>query len=574
MKNILTLCSAILLLAALAPVSPSLAADDPVFQAMSDELERSMDQLVIEGMAKPYFLSYLVQDNDVSILEARYGAILNRETSRDRYLYVELRVGDPSLDNIGYIGGWRSMGNARTRIVAEDDYDALRHQIWLATDRNYKLALENLAGKQSYLQAHPRREPLDDFSAAEPLVKMSEAVTLDRDLPGWEQRVRLAAKTLGEYPTLQDWKVRLYAVALNKRYLNSEGSRHLKGRVITELEISATTQAADGQRLSSFLRYMTAAGDDLPSGEDLADDVRSMAGELESMATAEILDSYSGPVLFSGDAAAQFISQLFAIQLSPPRKPLLANEWMSRSFPDPKLAGKINRRIFPEFVSIIDDPTLKAWEGRHLAGRLAVDDEGVASRPVILVDKGRLTGLPMGRQPTKEINASNGHVWASPMLWPMPTTTSLLVKTSNPVSGLKDELRRLAGEFGLEYGLMVTRLDEERNSMMFRRSFSMGDTSGRLLSTPVGVYKVYVEDGRLEPVRGLVFDEVTVRAMRDVGMLGDDPQLTNLRLGSRSSSVIIPASIVTPSILVEEIDLKEETTRETVLLSSNPMFGE
>ncbi len=103
MKNILTLCSAILLLAALAPVSPSLAADDPVFQAMSDELERSMDQLVIEGMAKPYFLSYLVQDNDVSILEARYGAILNRETSRDRYLYVELRVGDPSLDNIGYI---------------------------------------------------------------------------------------------------------------------------------------------------------------------------------------------------------------------------------------------------------------------------------------------------------------------------------------------------------------------------------------------------------------------------------------------------------------------------------------
>jgi predicted Zn-dependent protease len=102
----------------------------------------------------------------------------------------------------------------------------------------------------------------------------------------------------------------------------------------------------------------------------------------------------------------------------------------------------------------------------------------------------------------------------------------------------------------------------------------MGDTSGRLLSAPVGVYKVYVEDGRLEPVRGLVFDEVTVRAMRDVGMLGDDPQLTNLRLGSRSSSVIIPASIVTPSILVEEIDLKEETTRETVLLSSNPMFGE
>ncbi len=574
MKSLLTRCAAILLLAVLALVSSSAAADDAVFRAMSDELERSMEQLVIEGMARPYFLSYLVQDNDTALVEARYGAILNREESRERYLYVELRVGEPALDNTGYIGGWRSMGHARTRMVAEDDYNALRHQIWLATDSNYKLALENLAGKQSYLQAHPAREPLDDFSPAEPLMKMDEPAVLERDLPGWEDRVRLAAKTLGEFSSLQDWNVRLYSVALNKRYMNSEGSRHLKGRVIVEFEISATTQAADGQRLTSFQRYMTAAGDELPEGDRLVADVSVMASYLQKMAAAERLDRYSGPVLFSGDAAAQFVAQLFAVQLSPPRKPLLANEWMSRSFPDPKLAGKMNRRVFPEFVTITDDPTRETWEGRHLAGHLEVDDQGVASRPVTLVKDGRLTNLPMGRQPIKEIAESNGHVWASPMLWPMPTVTNLFVETSEPANAMWDKLRQLASDFGLEYGLLVTRLDEPRFSIPYRRSSTGGDDSDQLLSAPVWAYKVYVDGGKMELVRGLVFDDVSVRTMRDVGMMGDDPKLTNMRLASMSSAIIIPVSIVTPSILVEEMDLKEDTSRETLLLSGNPMFGE
>jgi len=572
MNSIWTTCLALLLV--LAPAAAGETPDDPVFRAMQDELERSMGQLVIEGMEPPWFVSYLVQDNETVVLEARYGALVNRSENLERYLYTQVRVGTPELDNTGFVGGWRSLGRARMKITADDDYHALRRQLWLVTDREYKLALENLAGKQAHLQAHPPRTPLADFSEAEPLVAVAEPVALERDLTGWEARVRLAAETLGEFSGLQDWTVRLHALALNKRYLNSEGSRHLKGSVIHELSISATAQAEDGQRLTGFEHYMTAGGEALPEGRALAEDVRAMARELEAMAGAEILDGYSGPVLFSGEASAQFIDQLFASQLSPPRPPLLANEWMSRSLPRAKLAGKLKRRVFPEFVTVTDDPAARTWEGHSLAGHLPVDDEGVAGRPVVLVENGRLAGLPLGRRPTKEFSESNGHVWASPAFWPMPRVTSLFVETSNPVCDLTGELRRLAGEFGLDYGLLVTRLDEQRYAMTYRRSFNVGDTSDQLLSAPVGIYKVYVDDGRMEPVRGLVFDEITVRALRDVGMLGDDTVLYNRRLGFGSPLVAIPGSIVTPSILVEEIDLREETTRETVLLSGNPMFEE
>lgn len=574
MKRKLTIGLVFFLLLAPTAAGAGEAPDDTVFRAMQDEMDRSMGRLVIEGMEKPWFVSYLVQDNETVVVEARYGALVNRRSDHQRYLYTQVRVGSPELDNTGYIGGWRSMGRARTKITVDDDYDALRRQLWLVTDREYKLALENLAGKQAHLQAHPPRTPVADFSEAEPLVALADPVALEKDLAGWEARVRLAAETLGEFGGLQDWTVRLHTLALNKRYLNSEGSRHLKGLVIHELEVSATAQAADGQRLTSFQHYMTAAGEPLPDGWSLADDVRAMAAELEAMAGAEVGEGYSGPVLFSGEASAQFVDQLFASQLSPPRPPLLANEWMRRSFPRARLAGKIKRRVFPEFVTVTDDPAARTWEGHALAGHLPVDDEGVAGRPVVLVRNGRLVGLPLGRRPTRDFSESNGHVWASPAFWPMPRVTSLFVETADPAHDLTVELRRLAGEFGLEYGLLVTRLEEPRYSMAYRRSFSPGDTSEQLLSAPVGVYRVYVDDGRMEPLRGLVFDEVTVRALRDVGMLGDDPVLYNRRLGTSARSVIIPGAIVTPSILVEEIDLREETTRETVLLSTNPMFGE
>jgi predicted Zn-dependent protease len=116
------------------------------------------------------------------------------------------------------------------------------------------------------------------------------------------------------------------AVGSNKRYMNSEGSSHLKGATFDDLEVAATAQAEDGQRLTSFLRYSTSGGDALPSGDELAADVREMAEELEALLAAETLDEYAGPVLFTDYAAAQFIAQLFAGQLSPVKSPLLAEE--------------------------------------------------------------------------------------------------------------------------------------------------------------------------------------------------------------------------------------------------------
>lgn len=551
----------------------SAPAGDPVFRAMQDELERAMDHLVLPDMPPPYFLSYCVQDNDMITILARYGALVMTDRSRERYLSTELRVGSPEMDNTGFVGSWEDAMNIRERLTEEDDYLSLRHQLWLNTDAAYKKALETLARKQAYLQAHPPKDTLPDFVPAEKLEYMAEPVRLAVDEARWESEVRAAGRVLSDYAALQDWKVSYFAVATNKRYLNSENHQHLKGGRHHHLEISATAQAADGQRLTSFLQYDT-RGEEPLSGERLAADIREMAGELTAMVAAPLLDEYSGPVLFAGFASAQLVSQLFVEQLSPARAPLTVEEWMARGMGDAKLPARLHRRVLPDFVSITDEPGRAEYAGVALAGHQAIDDEGVAAKPLTLVREGRLVDLPLGRLPTKKLSGSNGHALLLPNQWTTTALTNVFVQTDRPAKDLVEELRRLCRESGNEFGLLVTRLEDPQIADRYRW-IEREDQEDEMLTAPVAMYRVYAADGRREPVRGLVFDEVTIRALRDIAALGDQPEAINMRQPSVMPFFRYPIAIVTPDILVEEMELSSGTiAREPQPVSQRPSIGE
>ncbi|MFC1572799.1 metallopeptidase TldD-related protein [Candidatus Eisenbacteria bacterium] len=545
--------------------------DDPVFRAMADELERSIDQLVLPDMAGPYFLGYCIQDVERSITEARYGALVQTEQSQDRYLYIDLRVGDPAQDNTGFVATWRDLHKMRNDLPVVDDYGSLRHHLWLHTDMAYKDALENLARKQAYLQAHPSKDEVPDFAAAEPFVYLSDPASLQADPEQWQTRVRKAALVLRDFPALQDWKVTYVGLATTKRYLNSEGFKHLKGGTYQYLTIAATAQAEDGQRLTNFLQYI-ASGDELPPTDaQLQEDIRAMADELKAMVEAPALEEYAGPVLFTGFGAAQFISQLFVNQLSPTKAPRVAEEWMKQHLPDAKLAGRLNRRVLPSFVSITDEPNRMTWDKQVCAGHQRVDDEGVKCQDITLVSNGRLVDLPTGRGPTKKLPHSNGHARRLPNQWTVPAVTNVVVQAENPRKDLINEMRALCREFGNEYGLLVTRLEDPDVSHPYRWTEADRDTP-RLLTSPVVMYRVYQKDGRVEPVRGLDFDEVTIRTLRDIAAMGEETRVTNLRQTTGFQGFRYPVAIITPSILVEEMEFKEAMVREPLPLSSNPVF--
>lgn len=569
MKRAYRILLAHAILLTLATVALARGPNDPIFEAMADELNRSMTELTIEGMPSPYFMSYRVQDNESATIKARYGSLVQTKRSDERYFYIEVRVGSPALDNSSFIGSWEDVYDMRKDLPDEDDYSSLRHEMWLYTDRAYKRALENLAGKRAYLQSHPSKEEIPDFAAAEPFIHMDEPVSLEADVAGRESDVRAVAQALRGFPALQDWNVTYTATAANKRYLNSEGSRHLKSAVIRVLEVTATAQAQDGQRLTAFARYITRDNEEPPIGGELIKGIEKMADDLEAMVAAPVLEEYAGPVLFSDFAAAQFISKLFVQQLSPPRKPLTAEEWMSQYLPDPKLPGRVNRRAFPEFVSITDEPGRQSFKGQTLVGHQVVDDEGVECRDIALVEDGRLVTLPMCRQPTKKVRESNGHARTLASQWTVPGVSNIVVETNQPAKDVVKELRHLCRDFGNEYGLMITLLEDPSVSRPYMWT-RPGEEPPDMLTAPVIMYRVYEEDGRIEPTRGLVFDELTVRTLRDIAAIGRDAKATNLMQSAGAQGYRYPAAIVTAPILVEEMEFKASSVHEPLPFSERP----
>ncbi len=549
--------------------------DDPVFKAMNDELKRSMSELVIEGMPSPYFLSYSIRDRESLGIRARYGALVRSSFHTNRTLSIELRVGSPEFDNSNFVNDWRSVWNMQENLVEENDYDALRHQIWLHTDKAYKKALETYAGKQSYLQANPQDEVLADFSKVEPYTYLEDRISLKADQSDIENLILYASESFEKFNNLLDWQIDYSKVLSTRWYLNSEGSMN---RVVSTngiIEITSTIQAEDGERLNGYLKYVIPENENTPTAAELAKDVFELAGSLEATASASSLDEYEGPVLFMDEAAAQLISNLFVNQLSLSRKTLVAQDWFNEYFPTGKIAKRIKRRVFPDFVSISDEPRRKEWDHHMLAGYRIVDSEGVPTQNLILVRDGWLQTIPMSRQPIKKIKQSNGHAHSLPIQKNLPGISNLIVSTSKPLKlkKMKSKLRKLSKEYGNEFGLVVMQLEDTEIAERYRTIEGESDSNG-LLPKPTIVFKIYVDDGRMEPIRGLEFDEVTIRNLRDIVAMGKDTKVYNYLQPTIFSNFKYLASITTPSILIEEMELKGGGLREPKPLTLSPFSEE
>ncbi len=544
----------------------------PVLEAMQAEMARAMQHLRIEPNSPPYYLSYMIQDSEMTVIEARWGAIVQDQRTRSRHLYTDLRVGSPEFDNSGFVASWRDMYRQRLDLPVEDDDPSLRHHMWLSTDALYKQALESRACKRAYLQTHPAKEDLADFSPATCARADLAHETLDPDQAAWADRLRAAAAVLRGYPRLQDGRIVYVGADASQRYVNSEGGRHTKGGAYQYITISATAQAEDGQRLNHFTHFTVSGNDHPPSGEELIAAVTELAAELEEMIQAPVLEEFAGPALFYDFAAAQLLSQLLVDQITPAREAIAVDEWMNDYLPSGKLPRRLNRRILPAFVNVTDEPQRVTWDGRQCAGHLKIDDEGVASETLTLVKNGRLVDLPMTRTPIKKLTASNGHARMLPNQWVLPCVTNVVVESTEPQADLVEQLRELCRAADVEFGLMIKRLADPDVDELYRWTDDK-NSEPSLLTAPVVFYRVYAADGRTEPVRGLVFDEVTIRTLRDIAALGKDTRLTNMRQPTGFPGISYPVSIITPSILVEEIELKEGAHREPRPLTKSPVLS-
>src|SRR5208283_4543077 len=117
----------ILLLSAMLLPAQARAAEDVVMKAMRDELDRSLKQLQLEQLEKPYFISYRVQDRTSLDTSATFGALLSGNLSRSRFLTVQVRVGDYQSDNSNFMTYPPAANglNETVLLPVDDDYQEM-----------------------------------------------------------------------------------------------------------------------------------------------------------------------------------------------------------------------------------------------------------------------------------------------------------------------------------------------------------------------------------------------------------------------------------------------------------------
>jgi TldD protein len=553
--------------------------EDVLLKALKDEMARSMEALQLKGMEKPYFIEYGVEDAEMFFIKAAFGAVVKSDHSRSRMLRVDLRVGSYELDSSEFVSRsspYSMIGGHPRSLVQEDDYFALRHDVWLATDEAYKSALEQLAAKRSFVQTKVQPEEIPDFARE----KVSETVASKKpvifDQKRWEAMLRRLSAIFQKFPAIYDSSVGLTVRFSHKYYLNSEGSVSRQPAALFSFHARASTQASDGMRLAQYVPFYGTSLEQFPPEKEVAARIEKVAKELTALTSAPVLENYLGPVLLTGEAASELFAQVLAPQLSGHRPPLMDDERMAAMMPETRLAARLNRRVLPTFFTVVDDPTEQSYGKYPLIGCYTVDDQGVLARPVTMIERGFLRTLLMTRRPRKEITQSNGHARAIPYGSPNAQIGNLFIKAAGGKSfdELKQEMADLCQEQNLSYGLIIRKLDNPTitGRELSISALSMGLSRGQeTISAPVLIYKVFVEDGREELVRGPTVTEMTVTMLKDIVAAGEDYFVNNRLSGGGGimgtafayasmlgdSGVFgIPVSVVAPSVLFEEVEFK------------------
>jgi TldD protein len=509
------------------------AKGDPLLQALLDELDRSKAQLKMDQVKAPYYIEYRVNDVDGFDADAAFGALEESQRSHLRVLRVVVRIGDYKQDS------YYNQGTGSASILPiDDDPIALRRQIWLLTDDAYKSAADAYAEKLAALkQFTAELNPVDDFAHAPVVSSVSPTVSLKIDQTAWDKNLQDATNLYRQYPDVQTVSASARFTAVNEYFVNSEGTIVRNGRTTATVTLSASTQAEDGMRLGRSPFWTEERAEDLPNHDALLKETSKMLDTLKALRTSPIVEeSYRGPVLFAPDAANDIMSGLVAGNVLG-RKPQLGRPNRTTG----AFATSLKTRVLPKFVTVLDDPTLREFQGKLLLGSYAVDSEGVKAQEVTLVNDGTLQNYLIGRQPLRDFPASNGHGRAAPGTSPQPAVGTFIVKSSEAETpeALKQKLMQMASEENKPFGYRVDTLGP--------------GNSPRLL------YRVYVKDGHEELVRGAVFNELDVRALRnDLVALGNDPQVSN-RMGG------VPQTIISPSLLFDELEVKRADTSKDKL---------
>ncbi len=567
MKSIALFMVAAVVFAQQAP--KAVPGEDLPLRAMREEMERAR-LLRTVGLDLPYFIEYKLEDQESYSIGASLGGLLAARQLHLRVPVVQVRVGNYDNDNTNHLYAGFGGGSRYDQETwpLDDSLQAFRQNLWLATDRAYKSAVEAFSIKKEILKQTNVTDPLPDFYKAQPFTKILPGKLTPIDGETWKARTARVSTAFAAYPEIMTSGVELEALSSISYYMNSEGSTLRYPDALTTLRIRAATQAPDGMNLRDAAMHVAFDASKMASDAEFIKSAEQVAGNLRALVKAPLGEAYSGPVLVEPTASAQLLAYLLGDNVRIPRKPL-AEPGRTVPYSSSEFDGKIGSRVLPDWFDVVDDPTQTEYKGHTLIGHYLIDNDGVPPKAVSLIEKGVLKEYLRSRQPIKGFNDSTGHARLLAGFGAnLPVIGNLFIsaRQTKKLDALKAQLIEMIKQRNKPYGMLVRKLDYpstasygELQSMITGMAQSGG--GGRPVPAPILVYKIY-PDGREELVRGLRFRGVSTRSLRDITAASDETAFFDFvnnggpfaMMGS--PGYLAAATVVAPGVLFEELELE------------------
>jgi predicted Zn-dependent protease len=281
----------------------------------------------------------------------------------------------------------------------------------------------------------------------------------------------------------------------------------------------------------------------MPSEAEMLNDLNQMVTTLQSLRTAPLMSTFSGPAILSGEASGVFFHEIFGHRVEGHRQ---KDPNSSQTF-----KGYEGKKILPDFIDVVFDPSAKILNDKPLAGYYIYDDQGVIGQKVVTVHEGIFKGFLMSRSPIEGFPNSNGHGRKQPGFSAVSRQSNLMViaKKTKPVADLKNMLREECKKQDKEFGLYFS---------VVQGGFTF---TGRTVPNsfnvlPLLVYKIFADGRPDEIVRGVDLIGTPLTTFSNVIAAGDDIGIFNGVCGAESGGV--PVSASSPSLLVSLIEAQKK----------------
>lgn len=531
--------------AARAPLAAG--AEDALVRAAGGELARAMEALGTRP-DPPYWIGLGVVDREVLEVQATHGSAGPISQTRVRLGDVDVRVGSFALDNTHKLrdaGPFDEPERPEVDLPLDDAAPAVTaHAFWAAIDASYRAAARRLIQVRTNQAVKVEREDRsDDFSPAPAVVDLGAVADAGAgvDPLAWQALVREASAVFLQYPQVYDSNVTLRLQDDVVYTLTSEGTRVREQRVLARVAVWGGTVADDGMELAVYDYVDAAAPGGLPAREAVVQMAHAVARQVTALRAAPVVDPYVGPAILRGRAAAVFFHEILGHRAEGHRQ---KDEEEGQTLRD-----KVGERIFPPFLSVVDDPTQRRIGAVDLSGHYRYDDEGVAAQRVPLVEDGVYKGFLMSRAPIDGFARSNGHGRRQPGAAPVARQGNLLVSARDPLpdAALRAELLKLLKTQGRPFGLIF---DDISGGF----TFTGRSTPNSYAVQPVTVWRVWADGRPDELVRGVDLIGTPLLTFGRIVAGSDRVEVFNGMCGAESGWV--PVSAAAPALLVSEVEVQ------------------